>query len=85
MPNTEGEEEAESTQEFETVEAQEREASHDVCLDLCDDIREVLLQIQREITGLFNVPRLRAVEHRHKLNGIYTNMEKLYAQIEAGK
>ncbi|MCK5612498.1 hypothetical protein KAR91_62070 [Candidatus Pacearchaeota archaeon] len=80
-----GQEEAESTEEYQAVDLDERQKSHDVCLDLCDDIRDVLLQIQREITGLFNAPRLRAVEHRYKLMGIYNNMEKLYAQIAAKK
>lgn len=73
--------EAESSEEFETVQADERHKSHSVCLELCDDIRDVILEIQREITGLFNVPRLKAVEHRYRLMGIYRNMERLYADI----
>ena len=77
--------EAESSEDFDPVEPGEIQRSHEVCLELCDDIRDVLLEIQREITGLFNVPRLRAVQHRHKLNGIYTNMEKLHADIADGK
>ena len=80
-----GQEETESTEHFETVEADELQRSQEVSLELCDDIRTVLLEIQREMTGLFNIPRLRAVDHRYKLMGIYNNLEKLYAQIDAGK
>lgn len=81
----EGEEETESTEDFQTVQPEERQKSHEVCLELCDDIRDVLLQIQREITGLFNMPRLKAVEDRYRLMGIYRNMEKLHADIVAKK
>lgn len=71
--------------ELEQLAVPERERSHTVSLELCENISEVSFQIQRELEGLFKLPRLKAIEHRHKLMGIYKNLEKLYAEIAAGK
>ena len=71
--------------DYETVEAESLQRSQEISLELCGDIAETVDAIEAEIKGLFNIPKLRAVEHRHRLMGIYRNLEKLYADILAGK